>query len=94
MIYESSAIRTKLEFIFSFLYGGNIINCREKGLFHTSYSRDLWIVMNLLETHKEDFEVTYFLNAQFVIKIRGPAKEQALHGGRKEGPERLGLTLT
>ena len=74
MIYESSAIRTKLEFIFSFLYGVNVINCRKKGLFHTGYSRDLWIVMSLLETHKEDFEVTYFLNAQFVIKIRGPAK--------------------
>ena len=47
-----------------------------------------------METDKGDFEVTRLMNTQFIIKKRGPAKEQALHGGRNEGPERLGLTLT
>ena len=46
MIYESSAIRIKLKFIFSFFYEGKIMNCKERGLFHTSYLRDLWIIMS------------------------------------------------
>jgi hypothetical protein len=52
------------------------------------------MIVSPLETGKEDCEVTLFMSTQFRTKMRCPAKQQALHGGRNEGPERLGLTLT
>jgi hypothetical protein len=49
------------------------------------------MIMSPLETEKE---LTYFMSTQFIIKMRGPAKQQALHGGKNEGPERSRLKLT
>ena len=56
------------------VYEGEIIDCKEKGLFSNRYTRDLKIVMSPMETDKGDFEVTRFMNTQFIIKMRGPAK--------------------